>query len=97
MALTATATEAVKKDVINVLNIPGCRQFLGGFNRPNLFLEVRQKVKDQVAAKDDILELLQNPESGCYQCTGIIYCMTQVSKIVGARPVPFCAWCSSLY
>lgn len=79
MALTATATEAVKKDVIKVLNIHSCRQFFGGFNRPNLFFEVRTKLKDKIAAKDDILELLLNPKSGCFQCTGIIYCMTQVS------------------
>lgn len=43
MALTATATDAVKTDIINHLNIKNCQQFQQSFNRPNLYYEVAQK------------------------------------------------------
>lgn len=43
MALTATATDAVKTDIIHHLNIKGCLQFQQSFNRTNLFYEVALK------------------------------------------------------
>lgn len=37
---------------------------------------MRPKLKDKEGAKQDILDLLQDPASGC-QGTGIVYCMSQ--------------------
>ena len=40
LALTATATEAVCKDVQTILGIDGCEVFRSSIDRPNLFYEV---------------------------------------------------------
>jgi len=73
IALTATATENVKVDVMHNLGIDGCEVFLRSFNRPNLYYEVRQKGK----GKEDleaIAQLIQNNHRGQ---TGIIYCLSR--------------------
>ncbi|KAF5878430.1 putative family helicase protein [Botrytis fragariae] len=43
IALTATATERVKKDVIHNLGMQNCEQLKQSFNRPNIYYEVRRK------------------------------------------------------
>lgn len=73
IALTATATENVKVDVMHNLGIEGCEVFARSFNRPNLYYEVRQKGK----GKEDleaIAQLIQNNHRGQ---TGIIYCLSR--------------------
>jgi len=82
MALTATATDEVLEDVHSVLDLHThgfnkCLMFKQPPLRPNLFFEIRGKEKDKENAKQDVLELLQDPESGCGRGTGIVYCMTQ--------------------
>jgi len=42
LALTATATPAVRRDVLVQLGIEGAAQVVSGFDRPNLYLEVRE-------------------------------------------------------
>lgn len=42
LALTATATPAVRRDILTQLNIEGASQVVSGFDRPNLYLEVRE-------------------------------------------------------
>jgi ATP-dependent DNA helicase RecQ len=42
LALTATATPAVRRDIIKQLGIEGAPEIVSGFDRPNLFLEVRE-------------------------------------------------------
>lgn len=42
--------------------------------------QVRPKVKDKAKGMADILELIQDRDSGCHNATGIVYCMTQVRK-----------------
>ncbi|KAH9819394.1 ATP-dependent DNA helicase hus2/rqh1-like [Teratosphaeria destructans] len=70
MALTATATENVKADVIHNLDIQGCEVFTRSFNRPNLYYEVRQKKK----GLDEIASLIKDKHRGQ---TGIIYCLSR--------------------
>ena len=82
IALTATATDEVLEDVYNVLHLHThgfnkCLLFKQPPLRPNLFFEIRGKEKDKENAKQDVLELLQDPASGCGRGTGIVYCMTQ--------------------
>lgn len=73
MALTATATENVKVDVIHNLKMEGCQVFSQSFNRPNLTYEVRPKKKGAA-----LLESIAETISGSYknQC-GIIYCLSR--------------------
>ncbi|KAK5798154.1 hypothetical protein VI817_004445 [Penicillium citrinum] len=73
MALTATATENVKVDVIHNLKMTGCETFLQSFNRPNLTYEVRPKGKN-----DEVLAGIAETIKRSYrnQC-GIIYCLSR--------------------
>lgn len=73
IALTATATENVKVDVIHNLGIQNCEVFTQSFNRPNLSYEVRTKGKAK-----DVLDSMANSINTTYrgQC-GIIYCLSK--------------------
>ncbi|KAF7712846.1 DNA helicase [Penicillium ucsense] len=73
MALTATATENVKVDVIHNLKMTGCEVFLQSFNRPNLTYEVRAKGKN-----DEVLASIAETIKKSYknQC-GIVYCLSR--------------------
>lgn len=73
MALTATATENVKVDVIENLGIRGCEQYKQSFNRPNLSYHVLQK---PAAGKhlEEIAEIIKKSYKG--KC-GIIYCLAR--------------------
>lgn len=73
MALTATATENVKADVIYNLGIEGCEKFSRSFNRPNLYYEVRQKGK----SKDDLEAIAALIREKHPKQTGIIYCLSR--------------------
>ena len=75
MALTATATENVKIDVINNLHMNACQIFSQSFNRPNLTYEVRLKTKPKEVL-DSIATTIN--ESYSNQC-GIVYCMSRAN------------------
>lgn len=73
MALTATATENVKVDVIHNLGIDGCEVLTQSFNRPNLTYEVRSKGKGA-----QVLEEIANTINTFYKNqSGIIYCLSR--------------------
>ncbi|KAF8475964.1 hypothetical protein BDZ91DRAFT_200703 [Kalaharituber pfeilii] len=73
MALTATATQEVRIDVIHNLKMKGCEIFSQSFNRPNLTYAVRPKVKGLV---EEIRGIIQKeyPDK-----TGIIYCLSKAA------------------
>ena len=81
IALTATATENVKVDVIHNLGIKGCEIFTQSFNRPNLNYEVRTKGKAK-----DVLDSMASTINTSYkgQC-GIIYCLSKKNCEVIAK------------
>lgn len=76
MALTATATENVKVDVIHNLGIEGCEVFTQSFNRPNLYYEVLPKGKGKANQSDleTIVDLIKVKHA---KQTGIIYCFSK--------------------
>ena len=73
IALTATATENVKVDVIHNLGIDGCEIFTQSFNRPNLSYEVRSKGK----SKDVLDSIAQTINKQHHGQSGIIYCLSK--------------------
>ena len=81
MALTATATENVKLDVIHNLKIEGCEVLAQSFNRPNLTYEVRSKGK----SKDVVEDIARTINSVYKNQSGIIYCLSRQNceKIAG--------------
>jgi ATP-dependent DNA helicase RecQ len=67
IALTATADELTKNDIIERLYFGDARQFLGGFDRPNIQYRIETKYNE----KDQILKFIQREAMGE---SGIIYC-----------------------
>ncbi|KAL2011994.1 hypothetical protein VTN00DRAFT_4712 [Thermoascus crustaceus] len=73
MALTATATENVKVDVMHNLGMRGCEVYSQSFNRPNLTYEVRQKK----SAKDVIPSIAETITTSYKNQSGIVYCLSR--------------------
>lgn len=71
LALTATATPAVRDDILTQLGIPGTKTIVKGFDRPNLRYEVLRAESE--AAK---LRLLRDLFKSGLDGTGIIYTAT---------------------
>lgn len=68
-AFTATATDEVKKDIINILQLENPAVVTTGFDRPNLFFSVLRPAK-----KDNrLIELVKERRDK----SGIIYCSTR--------------------
>ena len=69
MALTATATQKVREDIISQLSLEQAKTFISSFNRPNLSYAVLPK-KDSY---DQLLSLLRQHR----QDSAIIYCFSR--------------------
>ncbi|KAI2886947.1 hypothetical protein CBS147343_3097 [Aspergillus niger] len=73
MALTATATENVKVDVIHNLKMEGCEVFSQSFNRPNLTYEVRIKKK----GTELLASIADTIKTSYANKSGIVYCLSR--------------------
>lgn len=85
LALTATATPRVQRDIVNLLGLHEGARFVSSFDRENLFLEVRPKT--------DLLAQTLDYISRHAGQSGIIYCGTrrQVDELAAdlvARGIP---------
>ncbi|ACC81981.1 DNA helicase RecQ [Nostoc punctiforme] len=69
LALTATATDRVRADIIQQLGLKQPSIHIASFNRQNLYYEVRSKTKSAYA---ELLELIRENEG-----SAIIYCLTR--------------------
>lgn len=76
MALTATATPRVSKDILDQLCMRNPVIFSASFNRPNLRYHVLKKSKDIVSS---MAERLMQQHSDAYSLVqpGIIYCLSR--------------------
>jgi ATP-dependent DNA helicase RecQ len=77
LALTATATPEVRRDIADALELRDPKVFVAGFDRPNLFIEVLRVSGD----KDKLGRLLAVARSGG---PGLVYAATRknVEKVV---------------
>ena len=73
LALTATATPAVREDILHQLGIPEVKPIVKGFDRPNLIYDVRRAEKEPDKLR--ILRHLFN-DSDVLAGTGIVYTAT---------------------
>lgn len=71
-AFTATATREVKNDILNILQLKNPYTITTGFDRPNLYFEVRQP-KTMNGKLAEVLEILERHRDE----SGIIYCSTR--------------------
>lgn len=72
IALTATADKVTRFDILNQLNIPDAKVFIGSFDRPNLSLDVRHGL-DSYEKRMAILHFLDSHRNE----SGIIYCLSK--------------------
>src|SRR5688572_24857447 len=70
LALTATATDEVRRDIVRQLGMTDPHITITGFARPNLRFEVRRTVNE--SAKDQELERILTENTG----VGVVYCAT---------------------
>ncbi|MDP3105867.1 MAG: DNA helicase RecQ [Candidatus Methanoperedens sp.] len=95
IALTATATQKVRVDIINQLELKDCKKYIASFNRENLVYYVKPK---QDAFRQIVEFLKTKPHE-----SGIIYCysrknvdsLTENLKASGFRALPYHAGLSA--
>jgi len=73
LALTATATEAVQRDVEHQLGIRGCLLLRGRYNRPNLFYAVALKPEKK---EEELIWLSRFITERYPGQTGLVYCLS---------------------
>ncbi len=89
IALTATATEKVREDILYQLRITGATRFVASFNRPNLTYRVKPKRR----TFDGLVDILRKHRDG----SAIVYCFSRqetedlASQLVGKgfRALPY--------
>jgi ATP-dependent DNA helicase RecQ len=72
IALTATATEATRREIAARLRLEDARHFVASFDRPN----IQYRIEPKTDAKRQLLRLLQTEHKGD---AGIVYCMSRNS------------------
>ena len=92
MALTATATEKVRSDIVKNLQMKEPNMFMSSFNRDNLYYEIRPKHSQDKAIKS-IVQYIKTKEGK----SGIIYVQSrkntekiaEVLQINGIKAAPY--------
>jgi ATP-dependent DNA helicase RecQ len=72
VALTATATQATRAEIVSRLRLTQARQFVASFDRPN----IQYRIAPKNDPKRQLLELLRTEHAGH---SGIVYCLTRAS------------------
>lgn len=90
IALTATATPKVQKDIQKNLDIMDATVFKSSFNRPNLYYEVRPKTAD---VDKDVVRFIRSMEGK----SGIVYCLSRkevedLTEVLKANDIPALAY-----
>jgi ATP-dependent DNA helicase RecQ len=72
VALTATATQATRAEIVSRLHLAKARQFVASFDRPN----IQYRIAPKNDPKRQLLELLRTEHAGH---SGIVYCLARAS------------------
>jgi ATP-dependent DNA helicase RecQ len=72
VALTATATQATRAEIVSRLGLANARQFVASFDRPN----IQYRIAPKNDPKRQLLELLRTEHAGH---SGIVYCLARAS------------------
>jgi ATP-dependent DNA helicase RecQ len=75
LALTATATREVRRDIVDQLGMDGPLEYLGSFYRPNLKLHAIKKGGEGPSVREAMLRLVRARAGQ----SGIIYCLSRKS------------------
>ncbi len=74
IALTATATQRVRTDIVQQLRLNDPEVYVSSFNRQNLYYEVKQKSKQPY---HQLLSLIYDHQNQAKGSSGIIYCLSR--------------------
>lgn len=72
IALTATATEATRKEIAQRLDLTSARQFVSSFDRPN----IQYRIEGKAQPLQQLLSLIRTEHPGD---AGIVYCLSRAS------------------
>ena len=72
IALTATATQATRAEIVSRLHLDRARQFVASFDRPN----IQYRIEAKKEPRRQLLSLLRTEHGGH---SGIVYCLTRSS------------------
>ncbi|ADY26254.1 ATP-dependent DNA helicase RecQ [Deinococcus proteolyticus MRP] len=72
IALTATADDRTRADMVSVLGLEGAPQFVASFDRPN----IQYRIAGKDNAKRQLLEFIRTEHAGD---AGIVYCLSRKS------------------
>jgi ATP-dependent DNA helicase RecQ len=86
VALTATADETTRREIIDKLHLAKARRFVTSFDRPNIYYRVEVKDKE----KDQLIHFIGSEHPGE---SGIVYCMTrkkteEIARFLRERGLP---------
>lgn len=70
IALTATADERTRAEIISRLSLENAQQFIAGFDRPNIQYRINQKNKPKL----QLLDFLQSEHK---DSAGVVYCLSR--------------------
>src|SRR5215469_6106858 len=72
IAVTATATEHTRSEIVSRLSLDGARQFVASFDRPN----IQYRIEPKNEPRRQLLRLLRTEHPGE---AGIVYCLSRAS------------------
>ena len=72
IALTATATEETREEIVRNLDLGDARVFVSSFDRPN----IQYRIAPKQDAKGQLLQIIENEHPGE---AGIVYCLSRAS------------------
>lgn len=72
IALTATATEATRREIAERLDLTGAKHFVAGFDRPN----IQYRIEPKNRADQQLLSFIRTEHPGD---AGIVYCLSRNS------------------
>ncbi|MBP1747579.1 MAG: ATP-dependent helicase RecQ [Deltaproteobacteria bacterium] len=94
IALTATADEFTRKDIIEKLHLEKARHFISGLDRPNITYRVEAKNNE----KTQLFSFIRDRHAGE---SGIVYCMTrnkteEIAEFLRSKNIPAFAYHAGL-
>jgi ATP-dependent DNA helicase RecQ len=72
VALTATADESTRKEIIARLHLQNARVFISSFDRPN----IRYRIAEKQSARKQLLDFIRTEHDGE---SGIVYCLSRAT------------------
>ena len=76
LALTATADERTRADIVRVLGLQDAHLFVSSFDRPNIQYRIQQKGAGKAGPKSELLDFIRAEHPGE---AGIVYCLSRKS------------------